>query len=180
MILHPPFQISPRLLPALRVGDAWIQLEYAERAGRDGRTHYRYTIDLPDGSEFSDDDLQSGCGGGNLQEGFASLLDFLSAAAESYNYTQRGHASDNDDLFPPALMQWCGDVGSDEFAILRCEIEDEKWYVVDEEYADCPTLHVALSEEEASEWIGREGEPAKVERGGYGIDGPVQQCLIEE
>lgn len=124
MILHPPFQISPRLLPALCIDGAWIQLEYVA-PWDDGRTRYRYTIDLSNGHEFIGDDLQSGVGGGSLQDGFAALLDFLSAAAESYRYTQRGHASDNDDLFPPAIMEWCGDVGSDEFAILREDIEGE-------------------------------------------------------
>lgn len=107
MTLHPPFSISARLLPALKVGSAWIQLEYAKRVGREGRTRYKWTIDLPDGSSFSGDDIQSGCQGGSLQGGFNSLLSFLSAAAESYAYRMRTKRSgENEDLFPPAVVEF--------------------------------------------------------------------------
>ena len=50
MILKQPFIISSRLLPVIIIGGAEIQLEYAKQEGREGRTRYRWTIDLPDGT----------------------------------------------------------------------------------------------------------------------------------
>lgn len=111
--LSEPFEISPRLLPALNIGGAWVQLEYSNRDGREGRVRYRWTIDLPDGSEHSDDDLQSGAmGGGDLLNGFESLLGFLGAAAESYRYRvfhlkeDEPDEDSNEGLFPPAVTEW--------------------------------------------------------------------------
>lgn len=121
MKLHSPFEISPRLLPGLRVGKAWIQLTYSKRAGNEGRTRYQWTIDLPDGSEHSGDDLQSGCGGGSLQGGFESLLSFLSAAAESFRY--RGGNGENADLFPAPVVQWAAD-NSDEISLLSLDVSE--------------------------------------------------------
>ena len=121
MILHKPFYFSSRLLPALQAGGAEIQLEYSERPGREGRTRYRWTIDLPDGSTYSDDDLQSGCQGGSLQEGFRSLLDFLCAAAESYSY----HAWDREAarMFPKPVVEWAHQF-SNELEMLTLELTD--------------------------------------------------------
>lgn len=121
MKLNTPFQISPRLLPGLRVGQAWIQLEYSKRPGTGGRLRYKWTIDLPDGSEHSGDDLQSGCGGGTLQEGFCSLLSFLTAAAESWR--RSGKEGENSDLFPHAVSEWAVD-NSDELQMLDCELSE--------------------------------------------------------
>ena len=125
MILHPPFLISPSLKPALRIGDAWLELTYARREGREGRTRYAWSVLLPDGAEEAGDDLQSGCGGGNLQEGFGSLLSFLGACAEAIDYQERtGRESDNADLFPPRVAAWAADVGTDAFSMLALEIEE--------------------------------------------------------
>ena len=128
MILHPPFQISSRLLPALKVGEAWIQLEYskARDLASGGRTQYRWTIDLPDGSEHTGHDLASGVGGGSLQQGFASLLSFLGACAESMAYKRRtGRGGENCGLFPPAVAEWA-DMNSDEIAMMAIEVEETK------------------------------------------------------
>ena len=129
MTLNSPFSISSCLLPALEIGGAVIQLEYASRAGRDGRVRYRWTIDLPDGSSHSGDDLQSGCGGGSLQEGFESLLSFLSAAAESWRYA--GSNGENSDLFPRPVVKWAAQ-NSDEIGMLECEIEESESDLIDE------------------------------------------------
>lgn len=126
MILHGPFVISPRLLPALRVEKAWIHLEYATEPGTDGRTRYRWTIDLPDGSSFTGDDLQSGVGGGTLQEGFVSLLSFLRAAGESYMT-----GGENADLFPPPVVEWAYQYDLD-LSLLACEIEEGKKTYIEE------------------------------------------------
>jgi hypothetical protein len=129
MILHSPFSISSRLLPCLEIGNASIQLEYSTRPGRDGRLRYRWTIDLPDGTTFSDDDLQTGCQGGTLQDGFCSLLSFLSASAESRNYRERVtrkteiDIDGNEGLFPPAVVDFAC-ANSDEIGMFACEIEE--------------------------------------------------------
>ncbi len=114
MTLKHPFKISARLLPALEIGGAWIQLEHVGNAG--GRRVYRWTIDLPDGKEFSGSDLKSGVGvgGAKLQEVFVTLLCFLGAAAEG---------GSNRDLFPRAVVAWAMQ-NDDEISMLRCDIEE--------------------------------------------------------
>lgn len=132
MLLHPPFEISSRLLPALRVGGAVIQVEYSKRPGRDGRVRYQYTIDLPDGREYVADDLQSGCGGGTLQEGFESLLCFLGACGESVNYqTRTGGEGENADLFPDFVAEWASQ-NTDELAMVQCGIEESETELIEE------------------------------------------------
>lgn len=128
MILHPPFSISSRLLPSLRIEDGVIQLEYSPGPGREGRTRYRWTIDIPAG-EFSGDDLQSGAGGGGLRDGFESLLAFLDSAAESYRY--RGMEGENADLFPKPVVEWAY-MHSDEICMLRLEIEESEKQLIEE------------------------------------------------
>jgi hypothetical protein len=136
MKLHPPFQISARLLPALRIGDAWLHLEYSDRPGNGGRDRFHWTIDLPGGQEFSDDDLQSGVQGGTLQETFGSLLAFLGAAAESYEWRMREGGSEPDPdgsehLFPPAVVEWAYQ-NDDEISLLRLEIEESEHPLIEE------------------------------------------------
>lgn len=124
MQLSPPFSISSRLLPALEIGGATIQLTYAKRAGDSGRTRYEWTIDMPDGSEHTGDDLQSGCNSGGLQEGFASLLSFLIACGESVNYqTRTGRHVEGAEMFPDAIGQWAAD-NSDELSMVSAELEE--------------------------------------------------------
>lgn len=114
MKLKQPFQISPRLLPALNIGGALVQLETLPARSSDNRTVYRWTIDLPGGAEFTGSDLRSGCGGGSLQSGFQDLLTFLGAFAEG---------GENADLFPEGLREWA-ESAADEIACLRCELEE--------------------------------------------------------
>ena len=96
MRLKNPVFITSRLLPGVKVGNAIVQLEYD--GTDDGRTVYKYTIDLKDEegeTTFSGNDLKSGCGGGSLNEGFSSLLVFLAAFAEG-----------SPNLFPEGLKEW--------------------------------------------------------------------------
>lgn len=124
MKLSPPFLISSRLLPAVRIGDATVQLEFSSRPGREGRARYRWTIDFDNGETFSDDDLQSGCGGGTIAEGFSSLLSFLSACGESHRYREAtGRGGDNADLFPAPVAQWAAE-NEDDLALLSCELDE--------------------------------------------------------
>lgn len=120
MILHAPFSISARLLPSLEIGDATISIEPIGIAGH--RTQLRYFIDLPDGSTYAADDLSLGMGG-DLVEGFASLLSFLSACAESRAYGRRNRTiGENSDLFPDNVGEWAESI-SDELDILAFELE---------------------------------------------------------
>lgn len=128
MKLQTPFEISPRLLPCVRIGDVFISIDYAGET-RDGRTRYRYHIDLPNGKEHTGTDLKSGCGGGDLQAGMESLLSFLSAAAESYRYS--GMDGENSDLFPEFICQWASD-NSDAISMLAIELEETKTQLIEE------------------------------------------------
>lgn len=141
MLLNSPFFISSRLLPALSVGDATIQLEYSRNPGRDGRTRYTWTIDLPDSKSFTASDLQSGAGGGDLKEGFISLLSFLSACGESFAYRGFDGAAcgpsltesdgENSDLFPLEVAEWAA-ANQDEIAMARFEIEESEEELIEE------------------------------------------------
>lgn len=132
MKLHSPFEISARLLPALRIGKAWIQLEYSRRPGSENRTRYKWTLDLPTKRYFFGDDLQSGNGGGDLQSGFVSLLSFLSACGESYGYRLRtGREGENCDLFPEPVAEWAYQNAS-EISLLQLEIEKSETPLIEE------------------------------------------------
>jgi hypothetical protein len=128
MILHPPFEISARLLPSLHIGGAWVSLEYAGSTS-DGRQRFRYYIDLPDGTEHVAAELKSGVGGCDLQEGFENLLAFLGAAAESYRY--RGMQGENSDLFPESVNAWAA-LNSDEIDLARLDIEEATTRLIEE------------------------------------------------
>jgi len=121
--LKPPFIITSRLLPGLRVGQAEIALERAGRTA-DGRDRFRWHVDLwpvdHGRMEFDGMDLCSGVGGGSLQSTFGSLLSFLSAFAEA-----RNEDSDCWDLFPEGLREWAR-LNSDELGRLSMEIEETK------------------------------------------------------
>lgn len=124
MLIHPPFCITPSLEPGIRIGDAWLSLTYATRPGRDGRTRYRWHWHNDAGAECTDDDLQSGRGGGDLRDGFSSLISFLGAFAESISYaTRTGHPGENADLFPPEMGEWATQ-NSDEIGMLGIELDE--------------------------------------------------------
>ncbi len=102
---------------------AWVSLGTGPR-NAEGRAVYGAFIDLPDGTEHEVTDLRSGCGGGGIQDGLASLLSFLGAAAESYAYRQRtGRDGENEHLFPPAVVQWAAE-NADEISMLGMDIEE--------------------------------------------------------
>lgn len=132
MILHAPLIITPRLMAGLQIGGAFISIGNGPR-NAEGRTVYGCFIDLPDGTEYEVTDLCSGCGGGGIQSGLADLLGFLGAAAESYSYRMRtGRDGENEDLFPPAVVQWAAD-NADEISILGMEIEESETDLVEDE-----------------------------------------------
>lgn len=124
MELHAPFSISARLLPSLRIGNGTISMEYAG-TDPDGRTIYRYYIDV-DGKGAIGRSFKSGCGGGNLQSGFSSLLAFLGAYAEALEYQDRtGKKTESGNLFPRRFAEWA-QVNSDEISTLQMQIEESE------------------------------------------------------
>ena len=121
--LKAPCIITPRLLPGVAINGAFVSIEYARANGH--RQHYRYHIDLADGTEFTGDDLSSGCNH-SLQSGLESLLSFLSACGESINYeTRTGRESENGDLFPRNVGEWAAR-NSDELSMLATELEETR------------------------------------------------------
>lgn len=131
MRLNPPFIITARLLPGLKIGDGFVSLEYDGDAG--GRQRYRYHFDIPAGS-FSNNDLKSGARGGDLQAGFEFLLSFLSAAVESYRYRKLTWTDDPDDnmhLFTREVVEWAYRY-SDEIQMLELEISESKEQLIEE------------------------------------------------
>lgn len=130
MIINPPCIITARLLPGVQIGKAFVSIEYANLSDRDGRVVYMYHIDLDDYS-YSNHDLKSGCGGGNLQQGLESLLSYLGAFAEAIHYMDcTGRCSENIELFPAELKEWANE-NSDEFSMLGTELEETPNVIVE-------------------------------------------------
>ena len=95
MTINRPCVITSQLEAGLRLADgSELSITYSNRDGCEGRTRYSYTIDLNDdsGCTYTNDDLQSGCQGGNLQDGLKSLLSFLGSADE--------------EMFPAFVCEW--------------------------------------------------------------------------
>lgn len=120
-IIRNPAQITPRLLPGFKIGEGWVSIEYGpvvrDSYGFGPRQSYRYYIDLPN-YRYEVDDLRSGCGGGNLQQGLGSLMAFLGAFAESYRY-----GGESADLFPAGLADWALE-NEDEFGYLGSLLDE--------------------------------------------------------
>jgi hypothetical protein len=138
MRIQPPCIITPRLLAGIKIGNAIISIDYADREGDENRVRYQWHIDL-DGAEYSGDDLQSGNpihGVDNgLQRGLASLLGYLGACGESYAYDIRnggnGMGGENSELFPPAVAEWAY-VHSDEISMAECELDIDGCDIIEE------------------------------------------------
>jgi hypothetical protein len=134
MILKQPFIISARLLPALKIGNATLHLDNVTY-GTENRDRAHFILDLPDGVEYKDDQLQSGQGGfSRTQDAFATFLCFLDAAAESYIYADNAYSTDSDanmSLFPENVVQWAAE-NADELQMLRCDIEETDALLIEE------------------------------------------------
>jgi hypothetical protein len=125
MKLNSPFIISSRLAPAVQIGRATLSFV-------DGQ----FIIDLPDGTEHVVEDfnfplcrIAGATDESVLQDGFASMLAFLGACAESRAYAARQRKDpmdgENSGLFPANVGEWAESV-SDELAMLQIEIEETK------------------------------------------------------
>lgn len=107
--LKQPMCITSRLFPGIRIG-ATSEISIAvDRLKPDGRIQYRYWIDSLDsnntGCKYYARDIQTRKH--DYRSALSTLLSFMSAAAESYHYTLSGRKSDNADLFPKDVMEWC-------------------------------------------------------------------------
>jgi hypothetical protein len=122
MILKDPCIITSRLMAGVRAGGAEVGITYSDKAGCDGRTRYRWHVDLSDGTSETGDDLQSGCGGGDLRNGLSSLLCFLAAFGEENE--------ENSDMFPKSLAEWAL-INSDDLSGLESEIDEDPDCIVE-------------------------------------------------
>lgn len=117
MTLHPPCIITARLLPGIRIGDGTLSIEHFTMD--EGRTRYRVFLDAPATAsspfapplEYEDTQLRSGVGGGSLQDGLASFLNFLAYAVEHARYVRDHPGADDgeDPLFPQHILDWASD-----------------------------------------------------------------------
>lgn len=122
MKLHSPFIITPSLAPGLSVGGAFISFKRGQ-----------FVIDLPGGAEhvvtdfrFPQGRIAGDTDGDALAKGFAAILSFLSACAESRQYaTRTGRPGENADIFPENVGEWAESV-SDELGMLAHEIDESE------------------------------------------------------
>ena len=110
MILNPPFMISGRLLPALKINDSTLSLDPSKT---------RFYLDTPEMS-VSIKDFIPGLGM-KLQDCFVCLLDFMAYAADIMN----GEASDGSDPFNQDVMLWCQQ-NADGINDVKYELEDNE------------------------------------------------------
>ena len=132
MRIKPPFTITSRLTPGVKIGEGTISIKYAHREGP--RQYFRWFIDLPlpqarwgvrsdNNGEFQGDKL-SAMYGSTLQEGLESLLVFLGAFAEVRDPKKLWFTTpENYDLFPAGLAEWAIK-NADEIAVLALDLEE--------------------------------------------------------
>jgi len=108
MTLHPPFQISSRLLPSVKVGNGTISISYLGRL-KNGRSSFAYFIDTPE-FEYESKDLSAGTS--SIQAAMESLLAFL---------------QDHETLlhFPLKVYEWA-ESNQDELSMMALELEENK------------------------------------------------------
>jgi hypothetical protein len=116
MVLHPPFFISSRLMPAIKVDNVTISIERSskERFGRESVTVY---FDLPDGTEVVEDDLYV-LYSTPTQEVFSTLFAFLGCGRRATEETEDGGP-----LFAPELHDWIK-CNEEVFGMLQCDLDE--------------------------------------------------------
>lgn len=122
MTLHPPFEISARLLPAIRIGSD--TLSHAIERGA-----IVFYLDCADGTEFCITGLRDpACGRASVVSRFEGMLSALGAAVDAYRYrVGRGepYEDSNETMFEPAVTEWaCQNSSEIERAWLDIENED--------------------------------------------------------
>ena len=122
MKLHPPFAISPRLCPGLRIGNGWLSCD------KDG-----FVLDAPEFGEYRIPGFRPGAATrGHLM--FSAILGFLGASAESYRYRgldwSKVTEDDNAAMFNRAVVEWAYG-NSDEIGMLEYEIEESETQLIE-------------------------------------------------
>lgn len=110
-----------------QINGANISLWASKKKNAERRVIFGYEISLESGYKYHSSDLKSGCQGGNLKEGMGSLLSFLSAAGESFNYAERkgldGMEGENSEMFPREITEWASN-NCDELTMAGMEIKE--------------------------------------------------------
>ena len=123
MIIKPPFCITPRLLPGIRIGGAWLSVDYAKEQNQQYRT-YVYYLDFA-GKEFT-----GTCNSPNyygLQKGLETLLNFLGVFEIAVRYNKAtGHKSEELELFPKELANWAMENNTEIFD-LECRLTENQF-----------------------------------------------------
>lgn len=107
-------QISPRLLPGVKIGDSWLSFEPDSEV---------FHLDTPDFYKASCG-LKARTAIPMLRQ-FHGMLSFMLAAAEAQNAVDAGRFSDNADIFSLDIMRWCQE-NATEIGCVQYELEDYK------------------------------------------------------
>jgi hypothetical protein len=115
MKLESPIMISARLLPAVKIADCTISLEFHDYSA-DNRCTLATHYDRPGKKSFTEIALSTGAGeewnDETVRKSFCALLGFLSAAVESREYRERqgkprdDSADTTENLFPPFIVRF--------------------------------------------------------------------------
>lgn len=135
MKLDPPLMISARLLPAVKIGDCTISLEFHDYSA-DNRCTLATHYDRPGKKSYTEIALSTGVGeewnDETVRKSFCALLGFISAAVESREYRERqGKPRDDNDndttenLFPPFIVKYFSEHSS-ELESVSIELEEEE------------------------------------------------------
>lgn len=98
MILHAPFFISGRLLPALKVGPAVLHLE--QTTWDDWGETAHFILEVPGQAPYHDSQLHTAAGFWSRVGAFDAFLDFLEYSAET---------TEENEMFPEWVRQWAGE-----------------------------------------------------------------------
>jgi hypothetical protein len=141
MKLESPLIISPRLLPAVKIADCTISLEFHDYSA-DNRCTLATHYDRPGKKSFTEIALSTGVGeewnDETVRKSFCALLVFISAAVESREYRERqgkprdDTADTTENLFPPFLLKYFSDHSS-ELLEVSIELEEEELSIEPEE-----------------------------------------------
>ena len=122
MKLDSPLTISARLLPAVKIADCTISLEFHDYSA-DNRCTLATHYDRPGKKSYTEIALSTGVGeewnDETVRKSFCALLGFLSAVVESREYRERQGKRRNvsadtaETLFPPFIVRYFSEHSSE-------------------------------------------------------------------
>ena len=119
MILHEPFKISARLLPAMQFENVWLSFEASTNTFYLDGLSKEYVID-----EYRPSPLCS-----SIQQCFADILSFMSVAGDCVAWAKRSGEDPFADeggsanLFPREVSEWCAE-RHDDLSCLAMDFEE--------------------------------------------------------